>query len=879
MTLGGWLRRRLRLLVARRKAEAQVDDELRLHIELETADRIHRGMTPDEARRTTLADFGRAEKIKDDWRDQRPLAWLDALSRDSVFALRAIRRSPAFASSVVLVSALGIGATTTMFGVVNGVLLRPLPFPEAHRLFDVELRDERGNAYGAGRMADDTLRGSPLVERTARYTAGSVVLSASDGPERLRTELVTADMLPLLGTRPLLGRNFTRDEESGATVALLGHGLWRRRFGGDSSIVGRTITVDGGPMVVVGVMPPGFTGARPWLIEAPALWMPLDRQSAGRRAGLLVRVREGVPAAALEAWLAATTSVRVPNITGTDSVIVHPELDSVIETTVGNLREPLAILFAAVCFVLLLVSANVATLLLARAAARERELAVRRALGASRVRQVRHVVLESLVLAILGGMLGLVLALWGTAAVKTLGADFIPRLGAVSIDWRVLTFAMAITLGSGLAAGIIPAVVGSAHSLTGSLTGAARLDRGAARWGGVRGALVVVEIALSLVLLIGAGLMLKSFMRVMPAAPGFDVVDRVRVQVRLDDVPSYVDSIAGPERRRAFAHGVLERMRTVEGVRDVTVTRFVPFVRESAVSEVRPDGAPRDPQGAPLTAHHRSVAPNYFDLMGMSLRSGRAFSEDDRAGAPRVVIVNETAARRWWPDQNALGRTVLFTEGSRAEAIATVVGVVRDARFDALGTRSVPELFVPFDQAPPRRFNFVVLASNPRLVTPELRRAVWAVDPNLPVAVPELLEDIAGEVVAEPRFYSVIMGAFAVIAIVLSAAGIHGVLVYTVARRSREIGIRMALGSARRDVMALVLRQGMALAGLGIVIGVAAAIALTRVLQSVLYEVSTTDPWVFAATVVLLAGVAAVACLIPALRAARVDPLRVMKTE
>ncbi|HSC29766.1 MAG TPA: ABC transporter permease, partial [Vicinamibacterales bacterium] len=524
MTLWAWIGRRARLVFARRNAESQVDDELRFHLELEIAERVRAGMAPDEARRTALRDFGRVEVIKDAWRDRRPLAWLDGLRRDVTFAWRGIRRSPGFSFSVVLVSALGIGATTAMFGVVNGVLLQPLPLPEAHRLYSLQLHDESGNAYGVSAESFRVVETGPGIERAGRYSVGSVVLTTADEPERLRTELVTSDLFTVLGVQPAIGRGFTLAEERSGASIVLSHELWMRRFAGDSGIVGRAISIDGASAVVVGVMPAGFTGARPWLLAAPAVWMPLDRSRASRAAGLVLRIRRDVRGETVEAWLDGVLRLRMPNITGTDSVNVRPDLDSLQEITVGSLRKPLAVLFGSVCFVLLLVAVNVATLLLARGAARDRELAVRRALGASRWRQIRHVLLESLMLTGAGGVLGAILAVWGTAVVRALGADVLPRLSAIGVDWNVLVFAALLAVGCGLGVGLVPALVyggGNGPGLLASLSGAGRVEQRTTRWGGVRGALVVTEIALSFVLLVGAGLMLKGFLRLMPADAGF----------------------------------------------------------------------------------------------------------------------------------------------------------------------------------------------------------------------------------------------------------------------------------------------------------------------------------------------------------------------
>jgi putative ABC transport system permease protein len=389
---------------------------------------------------------------------------------------------------------------------------------------------------------------------------------------------------------------------------------------------------------------------------------------------------------------------------------------------------------------------------------------------------------------------------------------------------------------------------------------------------------VVAEVSLSMVILVGAGLMIKGFLRVLPSHPGFEVEHRLRMPVRLTRHPVYDDSLQGPGRRLQFVAEVKRRMERVDGVRAVGLTSFVPLVRESAISNVQLDGNAAGGESR-LTAHHRTISPNYFDVMRMSITRGRAFSDNDAAGGPHVVIINETAARRWWPDHHPIGRQLGFTQGP-ARVRAEVIGVVNDVRFSGHSTRTQAEIYVPFSQSPPRVINFVVETSvDPRTLVTALRRTIWSVDPALPIDEAESLADVTREAVAIPRFYSTIMGAFAIIAIALAAAGIHSVLAFAVARRSREIGIRIALGAARRSVVMTVVRQGMALTAIGIVIGIAGAGALTRVLESVLFEVDPTDPAVFVLTTVVLLAVALLACVAPAVRAVNVDPLQALKSE
>jgi putative ABC transport system permease protein len=697
---------------------------------------------------------------------------------------------------------------------------------------------------------------------------------------------VSAAMFSLLGWQPILGRTFTDDEERrAAPVVVLAEPLWRRRFAGDSALVGRTIPLNGVATVVVGIRGRGFSGARPGLTQTPLLWTPMG--TAPQSASLIVRLGDGVQPLVATQWLARTLADRVPNVARTDSVAATPELVPLRDIAIGDVERPLLLLLGGVAFLVLLVTVNVATLQLAKGAAREREFAIRAALGASRLRQVRHVMLESGLLAAAAGAAGTLIAIAGTSVLKALGGGIIPRLSTVTIDWRVLLFATSVTGGCALVSGLVPAWLAAKPNLASGLTGSARLDRGSAhRWGGIRGALVVTEIALAVVLFVGAGLMIKGFLRVMPAEPGFSVADRTRVPVRLAAGVTgsthrvYDDSVHGAERRIVFANAVRERMQQIPGVRDVAITSFVPLVRESAVSEVRPGGATASTGSTALTAHHRAVSANYFDVMEMRVLGGRAFDVRDHAGAPRTVIINETAAQRWWPAGQALGRTVTFTEGSRAHAVAEVVGIVSDVRFSGHDTRARPELYVPLEQAPPRVMNFIAhtVAESPSLVAP-LRRAVWAVDPRLAIDDVEPMDVVVQSSVAVPRFYASVMGAFALVALVLASAGIHSILAYAVSRRSREIGIRMALGAQRPRVVGLIVRQGMTLTLAGIVAGVLASMALTRFLQAMLFEVRPNDPVVFGASVGLLVVVALAACVAPATRAVRIDPLLTVRGE
>ena len=860
-----------------RSQDREMDDEMRFHLEMEIRDRIAGGETPEEARRSALRDFGGVERYKEEGRAQRSFAWIAELQQDLGYGLRLMRRAPGFTISGILVTALGIGATTAIFSVVAGVLVRPLPFvaPERLALIGVSVAGDQFPAQISVASYEQLSRGTPAIEAIAAFTPSNAALVSTAEPEHLRVENVTASMFPLLGVRPLLGRTFLPGEDRAPDrVVVLSHDLWRRQFASDSTIVGRTIVLDGSGYTVVGVMPEGAKGA---MLRAPAIWLPFKTDRGPRRGvNAIVRVREGMTIAQAEAWL--NRSMRLTNEALPDSVVTRVGLRPLTELLTGGVRQPLLVLLGAVIFVLALVGGNIATLLLARASVRERELAVRRALGATRHRQIRQLLTESLLLAFIGGALGVALAWWSVGAFRAAGVGVLPRLDAIVIDWRVLAFSVAVILMTGIGAGVAPALAaGNADPADAFRSSRSSGGRGS-RWGGVRGGLVVAQTGLSVCLLIGAGLMIKSFLTIMPDAPGFDLSNRLAVSIRLERRPAYEEG--GPGRRLAFVREVIRRLESTPGVEEVAATSFVPLVMMSGLSEVTLTQAPGSGPATPFEAPHRSVTANYFATMGIPVVRGRAFTGSDREGAPPAAIVNEAAARKWWPDANPLGQRIRFTEAGRGVVDAVVVGVVGNVRFSGLSTRSEEELYVPYEQNPYTMMTFIVRTSgDPAALAPVARRQVWAVDPQLPIERVAPLAEIADQSVAEPRFYSTLLGGFAAVALVLALAGIYSVLAYTVSRRQREIGIRVALGAHPRRVQGLVVREGMTLALAGVALGAVLARMLTGVLDGLIREVSPTDPATFAGVIGLLAVAALVACLIPARRAARVDPLVALRSE
>ena len=854
-----------------------MNDEMRFHIDMEIRDRIAGGASPEEARRTALRDFGGLERYKEEAREQRRFAWLAELQQDLGYGLRLMRRAPGFTISGILVIALGVGATTAVFSAVSGVLVRPLPFvaPDRLALIGVTVTSDEAPARTSVELFEQLARGTPAIEAIAAFTPRSAALVSTAEPELLRVEHVTTSMFPLLGVRPLLGRTFLPGEDSAPErVVILSHDLWRRQFASDPAIVGRTIVLDGNGYTVVGVMPDGAKGA---MLRGPAIWLPF-KMDRGPEASVnaIVRVREGMTIPEAEAWL--NRSMRLVPEGSPDSGSARARLTPLADLLTGRVRQPLLVLLGAVIFVLALVGANIATLMLARASVRDRELAVRRALGATRHRQIRQLLTESLLLTLIGGALGVALAWWSIGVFRAAGGRVLPRLDAIVIDWRVLAFSAGIILLTGIGAGVAPALAaGNADPADAFRSNRAGRGRGS-RWGGVSGGLVIAQIGLSVCLLIGAGLMIKSFLTIAPKSPGFELANRLTVTIRLERRPVYEEG--GPARRLAFVRDVVRRFESTPGVEEVAASSFVPLVGMSALSEVRLTDSPAARAGKPLEVHHRAVTANYFATMGIPVLRGRAFTTADREGTPRVAVVNQAAARKFWPDGNPLGRSIRFTEAGRGVVAAVVVGIVGNVRFSGTSTRSEEELYVPYEQMPYTMITFVVRTiGDPAALAPVARQQVWAVDPQLPIERVAPLAEIADQSVAEPRLYAALLGGFAVVAFVLALAGIYSVLAYTVSRRQREIGIRVALGAHPRRVQMLVVGEGMALAIAGIVLGATLAWMLTGVLDGLIYEVSPTDPGVFSIVLGLLVLAALVACLIPARRAARIDPLEALRAE
>jgi predicted permease len=861
----------LRSLVFRAKADADIDEEIAYHIEREAAMYERQGMSGTDARREALKQFGGVERYRDECRDVRRTSLIDDAIADTRHALRLIRLHRGFSANVVLISALGIVACATTFSIVSGVLLSPLPFPHADRIaaFDLSTPDGRLSAAMPVDLYQRVARESPVIEAIgASYPSGSGV-DWNGEPENARVQFITPSFLRVFGVAPLIGRSFTPEEaDMHVPVVLLGNEAWQQRFHSDPNILGSRIGIDGVPHTIIGVMPPSFYAH---MVYEPDLWRPMSVIDQKRKAYSAVNaevlLRPGVTRESAERWLASLGPLRMESAGGRDSVVATAILPPIAERIYGATTKPLLVLFGAVLLVLVLVTANIATMFLARSSARLQELRVRRALGASAGRQLRQLVTESITLTAIGGLIGIVVSIWTVAAVRRMGNLVVARADAIALDWRVLAFAAAATIVTGAVGGLAPALTTRSGGLN-------PRDLSETRVTGRRTSttLIVVQITLSVVLLVGAGLLLKSFLRILPSDPGFAVENRAVVSVELEGKSWFPDTDRVSARR--LIGDVSERMRRLKGVVDVAATSFVPLTGSIAMREVEFPGRPTP--ASPIRSIQNLVSPNFFDVMRMTIRRGRAFNAADDEARERVVIVNETAVRRWWPNENPIGRQITVEDVKKFNA--TVVGVVNDARLIGQDTKVRPEIFLPIAQTHPRFISFVAKTSvDPRSIAHDLRKALWAVAPQMPVTTSSDIASIAAKSVRRTRFFSSAMSFFAGASVTLCALAVYGLFAFAVVQRRREIGIRLALGASPGRVAGIVMRNALVLGALGVGFGLLLARWLSKYMESVLIEVSAKDGTVFAATAVAMLLVGVLAACVPAVQAVRIDPVKSLR--
>jgi putative ABC transport system permease protein len=874
------IQRRLHSLLHRSHADAELQREVEVHIQQRAKEGIAAGLTEAEARAVALREFGPLEQTKEECRETRRVSWIQDLAQDLRYGVRTLRESPGFTAVAVLTLALGIGANTAIFSIVDAVLLRSLPYADADQLvlmFDVPVKRPDALSSISYRDFRECREQNRVFSEMAGNAFHDLTLTGAGEPFIVNAAAVTPELFRLLNAEPLAGRTLLPDDgkEGAAPVAVVSENLWRTRFGSDPRLVGRSIDLDMRSFTVVGILPASFRypdGAPRqdvWIsVLQDPLFGPLTRQPRVRLLGVLGRLKPGISVAKAQAemdTMGARLAKEFPAQDSEEAIRVQPYRQAVT----GDVRSPLLILLGAVALVLLMACANLANLLLSRATSREREIAVRSALGASRTRLVRQLLAESALLGLLGGAAGVLLAALAVRGFQPLLPADLVQISSIHIEAPVLGFALLLSLASALAFGLAPALLATSTDLQ------ANIKEGSQRSGQRRGQharsfLAIVETSLAMVLLVGGGLLIRSFALVMSVNPGFDPKNVTEAEVSL---PQF--QYSRPQQWTAFADALLAHLHAQPGLQDSALAAPLPMDRQGQANfEFSIVGNPPLPPGKSITANYETVSPDYFHVMRIPLMRGRLFSERDAPSNPKVAIISETLARRHFPNQNPLGRQMRFGFPPNSDVAREIVGVVGDVRDEALSQKPGPIMYVPFAQAPLYGGEVVVRsAMSVSSVATGIREAVHAIDKDLPVTGVESFPDTLGQSVSRERFRTLLLGSFSAMALLLAAVGIFGVISYSASQRRHEIGIRMAIGAQRGDILRLILGQGAKLALFGLCIGAVFALLLTRLMKSLLYDVSTTDPLTFCGVAIILLGVAVIACYIPARRAMRVDPM------
>jgi len=867
--------------------ERRLDEEMRFHVDMHTERNLRLGMEPDQARRAALVAFGGRQRFVEEARDEyrsRPVA---ELGQDLRHAARALRRAPGFAATAILTLALGIGATTVIFSVVDHIVLRPLGYPDPGRLVVIrETIREMSNAYpslpaNAGHFLEWRRRCGRCGD-LALIRQADLTLTGDGDPERLAAVRATVSLFSVLGARVALGRSFTAEEDQQGRdrVVLISDGLWRRRFGADPSVVGSTMTLDGVPFVVVGVLAPSFTlpkgSGLGELFTLPArvdVYKPLGLTSREQTTpgefdyAALARLPPGISVAAaaaelnrIQAGIAAGSS---------DRMTLTASLVPLEDQVVGAAGRPLLLLLAAVAAVLLIVCVNLASLMVARNASRRRESAVRLALGAARDRLVRYALSESLVLALAGGVLGIALAYWGLDALLALAPASLPRLEEVRLDMRVLAVALVVSVAAGIGFGTVPAIRLGRTDPAEPLRSGGRSVTEDRRTRRTRRLFIATQIGLTTVLLTGTGLLLMSFVRVLRVDKGF-VPDRV---LALDLVPPLLKYPSGAARSQVYQRAV-ERLASLPGVERIAFASWLPLEGETQVDVLSLEHDPRPELERPLV-NLRYVSPGYFETLGTPIVGGRAFSEADR-GRP-VVVLSEAAARLLPSAAAPVGKRVV--PGSN-DPLAEVIGLASDAPARSLERPGSPMVYLPYWlQGPPTGSILIRTASAPTAMAALVRAALKELDPTMPVTRIRTLTAVVSASLAQRRFQLTLLVLFGVTALVTASIGVYGVIASSLARRTAEIGVRMAFGARRGDVHRLVLREGLTPVAIGLASGIAVTLALGRAFRALLFEVRPADPLTLVLVVLIVGAVGALACYVPAHRATSLDPATVLRVD
>lgn len=879
------LRARLRALFRRGAAERELDEELRFHIEMETEKNVRAGMNPIDARRRALRDFGGVEPTKEAHRDVRG-RWLEELAADARYALRTLRRAPVLAAAAILTLALGIGANTTIFSAVNAVVLQPLPFAQPDRLVMLWEENPEKGWYQQVCAPANVLDWQEQVKAFQDITmfmdgAGVSTLTGEGAPRVLKTSDVTGNFFDVLGVRAQLGRtlqpNETWSADGVARTAVISDRFWRAQFGADPRAVGRTIRVDGQQLQIVGVAPSGFSfpveGIDIWL---PRAWKPdIRAKDFFRRAHFMRAVARLAPGASLETADAQLQAVagRLKQQYPATNKYMGAGLTPLHRFLVGDTRLPLLVLLAAVGLLLLIACANVGNLLLVRAVGREREAALRLTLGAGRRRLAKQALTESLVLSVLGGVAGIALGVVGTRVLEALQPPGMLRVSHFAVDWTVLGYVLIIVAGSGLLFGTAPALWNGRRSPAESLKQGGRGGdtRRMRRWTEL---LVVGEVALAVVLTLGAGLLVRSFRQLTQVDPGFDSHGVLATQIVLSG-PKY-DSAS---QARVFFDQLVGRVASLPGVLGAAATSNVPLQGTGYTSDFVVAGRPAGEYYPEIT--HRMVTPAYFSVMRVKLLRGRAFTAEDRQGTLPVVIVNEEVEKKYFPGQDPVGQRMTFDKvpNDKSEWL-TIVGVVRGERQQALAAEPLIEAYVPYTQETPGAMSVLARVSgDPTALGPAIRRIVAELDSDLPITKMASVDEIRARSLSRERFLMTMLVVFAGVGLLLAVIGVYGVLGQVARRRTREMGIRIALGSPVGSVRWLVVRQGLTLVASGLAIGITVAVVATRGLTALLYHVAPADPVTFVVVPIVLAVTGVAAAWIPAVQASRADPAVALRAE
>jgi putative ABC transport system permease protein len=861
------LLKRIRALLSGNRVHHDMRDEMRFHLDMESEAGMQSGLSGDEARRQAKLAFGSEQRYREEGLEARGVGLWHDLGADLRYALRVLRRTPVFTAVAVVTLGLGIGANTAIFSVVNAVLLKPLPYADPEELVSVW-----DGGHSRAEFAGVRDRARTLARSAAYFPNYGMSLSGDGPPELVVTAQVSADFFSVLGVSPEAGRFFSPGEDAPGTerVAVIGHGLWRDRFGSEPTVVGRRIDIDGTPWTVIGVAPKGFGfpgSTRLWVPlemneKSPAFWGGYGHQIIGRLA----------PGATLE-----QNAAEVRTIAGQirlENPLWRPDLDYTSNITVTGLQDRLVqdsrrflgVLLGAVGLVLLIACANVANLLIVRGSAREREIAIRATLGAGRRRITRQLLVEGVVLAAIGGTLAVILAWAGTGTLMRVLPAATPRLDEVSVDMVTLGFTGLLTLVTGVLFSIVPSL-----RLAGTGGGAALAGGHASQSGHPRrlaGALVSTQIAFAVVLAISAALLVRSLSRILAVNPGFETVNIATS--RVSPPRAKYDSA---NVQRAFYSQLLGRLDGNPAIESAAIVTSLPFGGSTELYAMWIDGWTTDPNKLELMEFRR-VSAGYFRTMGIAVTKGRAFDAGDRAGATDVAIINETAARMYWPGRDPVGGIIRYPWRDPLE----VVGVVADTRSEDLKAAPVPMAYVAFEQAPMAGATIVARTrGTPAMALEAIRVAVGELATDVPVSNEQTMDHLIQRSVAAPRSASVLLLGFGALALVLGAVGTYGLVAYGVARRTREIAVRLAVGAAPGNVIGMVVKDGAKLAGAGIFFGLVAAIVLTRLMKGLLYETAPLDPVAFSVAPLVLAGAALAACLVPALRASRIDPALSLK--